>query len=72
MADEAPCHCGLPLHYQDPGVRRHVERLVARLGTHVRVRVGEAVYLVQRHYIALHGLKGAEVERLGFEVADDE
>jgi hypothetical protein len=61
------CHCGKPLHYLNLDVQRVVEEFVRLHGTHIRVTVGGRTWLVQRHYIALHGLKAAELPRLGFE-----
>jgi len=64
---EELCHCGLPLHYSDPDIRQSVENLISRLGPSVKVTIDHRTWLVSRHYIALHGLKGAEVESLGFQ-----
>ena len=44
-----------------------MEQLVSRLGENMKVTVGDRSWSVPRHYIALHGLKGSEVEHLGFE-----
>lgn len=60
------CPCGRPLHYGDPAIRRLVDGFVAALGPTLRVTVGGQTWLVARHYIALHGLRGAEVASLGF------
>lgn len=62
----ALCHCGRPLHYSDPTARRLVERLVADLGPDMEVVAGGRTWLVPRHYIALHGLRAAEIPELGF------
>lgn len=66
MPDEM-CHCGQPLHYTDPRNERAVRRLIAVQGERMRVTVGGRTWLVPRHYIALHTLKGAEIASLGFE-----
>jgi hypothetical protein len=66
MLIDTQCACGRPLHYNDPNVLRMVERLVATKGPDVHVQVGDRVWLVQRHYIALHGLKAQELPSLGF------
>jgi hypothetical protein len=58
------CACGLPLHYTDPAVREMIERTVARGGEFVKVYSRHRVYLVQRHYMALHGLPAARLEEL--------
>lgn len=60
------CACGQPLHYNDPNVQKLVERLIAEMGPDVRVQVGDRAWMVQRHYIALHGLKAKELASLGF------
>ncbi len=61
------CHCGQPLHYNSPECQQQVRQLVDELGTHIRVTVGGRTWLVQRHYLALHGLKAVELPFLGFE-----
>lgn len=48
-----------------------MRRMVARLGEYVVVAVGGRKFRVQRHYVALHGIKAAEMDRLGFEEIDD-
>jgi len=60
------CACGLPLHYSDDAARRFVEGRNKELGEHIVVRVGLRRWLVQRHYLALHGLKAQELPSLGF------
>lgn len=60
------CACGRPLHYRDPQIQAAVERLIAALGPTIRVTVGGRSWEVPRHYIALHGLKAAELPFLGF------
>lgn len=67
MADEPMCHCGKPLHYTDPAIQRAVEELVEELGEYVTITVGGRSWRVQRHYIALHGVKAWELPGLGFE-----
>ena len=61
------CHCGLPLHYTDDAVRRFVEKMIELHGEYVTVRIGARAWKVQRHFIALHGIKAAELPYLGFE-----
>jgi hypothetical protein len=65
------CHCGSPLHYRDPEARKFVERMIARHGEHVIVRVSGRRWKVPRHYIALHTLRGCDVRKLGFEEVVD-
>jgi len=59
------CHCGKPLHYTDSAIEAMVRFLIGIHGPTVRVQLvsGES-YAVPRHYIALHGLKGAELADL--------
>jgi hypothetical protein len=66
MADSVMCACGRPLHYRDPAIQRFVETIVASWGPEVKVTVGYRTWLVQRHYLALHGLEASEVATLGF------
>ena len=61
------CHCGQPLHYNDPVSQKLVDDMVTSLGEYVNITVGQRTFAVQRHYIALHGLVAAEIPNLGFE-----
>jgi hypothetical protein len=61
------CHCGRPLHYRDVKVHLAVKKLIDSLGEFVNVTVGKSTWKVQRHYIALHGIKGSDLAKLGFE-----
>lgn len=62
------CHCGNPLHYSNPATQAAVEKLVRDLGEFQQVTIpGQGTWLVQRHYIALHGIKAAELADLGFQ-----
>jgi hypothetical protein len=61
------CHCGRPLHYSDPKIQAAVERQIEMLGTHITISVAWRKWRVQRHYIALHGIKASEIATLGFE-----
>jgi hypothetical protein len=68
MIDETiMCHCGQKLHYTDPKVQASVEQLIKELGPKVRVKVGGRTWMVDRHYIALHGINAVELPFLGFE-----
>src|SRR4051794_6113573 len=61
------CACGEFLHYTDPAIERYVTQQVEQLGEYTPVVVpGLGVWMVQRHYIALHGLKAADLPTLGF------
>lgn len=61
------CACGQPLHYSDERIRGLVEKLIEKQGRYLRVTTHEGSWLVDRHYIALHGLKAWELPGLGFE-----
>lgn len=62
------CHCGRPLHYNDLVIRRIVEAMNDEFGEYVTVvHVDGRRWKVPRHCIALHGLKGRDVDSLGFE-----
>lgn len=71
VAQEKMCLCGKPLHYKNPRSQEYVERQIAELGERVKVKHVETgrIFMVPRHYIALHGLKGEELPALGFEEA---
>ncbi len=58
------CACGKPLHYRNSELKRIIEELSSRLGQEVEVCIGDRRFMVQRHYIALHGLNGPDVESL--------
>lgn len=63
--DEVRCACGRPLHYDKPETQAVVESLVAKFGPTTIVEVpGLGSYRVQRHYIALHGLRAIELPQL--------
>lgn len=63
------CFCGKPLHYNDPELRKTLDQLTADLGEYINVKnISDGKeYKVQRHYIALHGIKGKDLATLGFE-----
>jgi hypothetical protein len=60
------CHCGQPLHYQHEATQQLVERLIADQGAYVPMTCEGRTWLVQRHYLALHGVVGHELPYLGF------
>lgn len=60
------CACGQPLHYANSTALAQTERLIAMHGADVRVRCEGRTWLVQRHYIALHGLRAADLPNLKF------
>ena len=61
------CHCGRPLHYTDPNVEDFVRKMIKLCGPTVIIEVSGRRFKVQRHYLALHGIRAAEIDRLGFE-----
>jgi hypothetical protein len=65
------CHCGRPLHYSNPQTERVVREMVELHGEFLIVETSAGRWSVPRHYIALHGLKAAEVPALGFARADN-
>ena len=58
------CACGRPIHYTDRSIQAIIEGYVRDLGPSVIVEIEGRRYHVQRHYLALHGLKAAEIDRL--------
>lgn len=66
MAEDDRCACGRPLHYTDKNIQRQVQKMVDRLGADVVVTIGDRSWAVQRHFIALHGLRAVELPTLGF------
>lgn len=64
------CHCGEPLHYTNPQNRERIDEFVRVLGPFVIVKGDDGrEWRVQRHYIALHGLRYQDLPFLGFEEA---
>jgi len=67
------CWCGKPLHYKDKKTEKMVQELVDQLGEFVLVTVAGRTFLVQRHFVALHGIEGKDLSKLGFkEIKRDE
>jgi hypothetical protein len=68
------CHCGKPLHYTDAAAEAFTRGMISQLGETTKIAVpvdGRVrVWEVQRHYIALHGVKAAELPSLGFPELD--
>lgn len=65
--EQIKCHCGKLLHYWCDETEKEMANLVNLMGRYVNVTVGNKTYKVDRHYIALHGIKGAEMDSYGFE-----
>lgn len=64
------CACGRELHYADPVQERMVMEIVNQLGPNVTVTVAKRSWAVQRHYVALHGIRAWELPTLGFPKAE--
>ena len=60
------CPCGRPLHYANPESQARIERMIRTLGPEIPVTILGRTWLVSRHYIALHGLRAADLPALGF------
>ena len=60
------CACGQALHYLDKNMQNKVQELVDELGEFIPVSVGSRTFMVQRHYIALHGIKGVDLTNMGW------
>jgi hypothetical protein len=67
------CHCGKPLHYNNPDIKRAVDKLVEGNGEYITITSAATgrSFRVQRHYIALHGVKERDLPNLGFEEITD-
>lgn len=63
------CQCGRPLHYSCEFVKKQINKMVSHLGEYITVEsiITRKKYKVQRHYIALHGLKHEDLDHMGFE-----
>lgn len=61
------CFCGEKLHYTVPAIQEQCTNLCKVLGEYVQVTTPAGSFAVPRHYVFLHGIKGAEVPTMGFE-----
>lgn len=70
---DTKCYCGKPLHYTDERLKEYMQKLIAEHGEYATVTClrTDKKYKVQRHYIALHSIKGHELAGLGFEEVRD-
>lgn len=64
MTDPSMCGCGQPLHYSNPETQAHVQELINQFGATTVVTTPDGSWRVPRHFIALHGLFGADVAYL--------
>ncbi len=61
------CACGEKLHYTDPEKEKRCKELFDQLGDFIEVIDSKnRRFRVQRHYIALHGIKEVDLAELGF------
>lgn len=65
------CHCGKPLHYSNPNIQNVVEQVIKSSGDEfvsiiIHTKGVKRTFRVQRHYMALHGIKAKELPTLGF------
>ena len=60
-ADAPLCACGRSLHYGSAAAHLKVLDLIHRLGPTTTVLIGGRRFRVQRHYIALHGLRAQDL-----------
>lgn len=59
------CGCRRPLHYHNPIIEAGMREQVARLGALIKQLDGEPDdFLVPRHFIALHGIRGQDLPAL--------
>ncbi len=67
---EAPpvklCPCGRPLHYFSKVKQAQVQALCNLLGEDIPVHFTDRVWMVSRHYIALHGLRPVDLPTLPY------
>ena len=65
------CACGLPLHFTNKVNERNVQVLVRELGECVKMETPKGAFMVPRTYLALHGIKAADLpslaQRYGFQ-----
>jgi hypothetical protein len=62
------CACGEPLHYKNPVTEQATAELIRQSGEEYATVITEnGRYRVQKHYIALHGIRASDLERLATE-----
>lgn len=62
------CACGNALHYTHPDLMAQVQKLVDAYGDYTEIEVaGAGRFKVQRHYIALHGVRARDLPALADE-----
>ncbi len=60
------CPCGRDLHYKDDEQRKALDNIIGLFGPNIMKSSGNKMYSVPRVYIALHGDKNKDWEKLGF------
>lgn len=62
------CYCGRALHYTDTKTQTQVEEVIKKFGPNIVIKLdNNKRFLVPRHYIALHGIKNKDLNKLGFQ-----
>lgn len=64
MADVCDCGKTLQLHYRNPRTFKAVEAMVAKFGATVKITSPAGSWMVPRHYVATHGLRGSALPEL--------
>jgi hypothetical protein len=65
LNQQETCACGQPLHYRSAMIEVIMRQLVKELGDDIKVTSPQhGTFWIQRHYLALHGLKVAELPEL--------
>lgn len=60
------CACGRPLHYNSPAVERIGKLQTELYGPMVPITTQQGTWLVQRHFVLLHGLRAMDLPSLPF------
>ena len=61
------CACGEPLHYINKDVEGIIKHYAEEFGEMVEITASSGTFLVQRHYIALHGVEAKDLDRLAID-----
>ena len=61
------CYCGMPLHYQCKKTEKQMNEIVQTMGRYTHVVHNDKTYKVDRHFIALHGIRGDLMHAYGFD-----
>jgi hypothetical protein len=65
VSEPVRCDCGEPLHYTTPVYAARMDWVVETYGPLINVHDGSGqAWMIPRHYIALHGIKEAELRGL--------